>query len=120
MSTTVLISLALSLLATLVLESGFYLLICKLRLVKLDKKDLLLLVLVNVITNPVVVLSYWLVVIYTSWDIRLVLILLELFAVITEGWYYKKYGNNFRRPFLFSLAANVFSYGVGAVVQMLI
>ena len=120
MSVTVITSLALSLLATLVLESGFYLLVCKLRFIICDKKDLLLLLLVNVITNPVVVLSYWLVVIYTSWDVRLALIPLELFAVFTEGWYYKKYGNNFHRPFLFSLAANVFSYGVGAVVQMLI
>ena len=110
---TIVSSLAISLILTLVFEAGFFLLVGK-----RDKKDLLLLVLVNVVTNPVVVLSDWLVVLYTSWDIRIVLLFLETFAVLTEGFYYKKYGNNFKRPFLFALAANAFSFTVGALIQM--
>jgi hypothetical protein len=105
-------SLALSLVLTIVLEAGFFLLIGK-----RDKKDLLLLLLVNVLTNPVVVLSFWLVALYTDWNARIVLILLELFAVLIEGYYYKKYGRSFRYPYLFSLAANIVSFGTGVLIQ---
>jgi len=111
---TILTSLALSLIMTLVFEVGFFLLVGK-----RDKKDLLLLVLVNVVTNPIVVLSNWLVVLYTSWDIRIALLFLETFAVLAEGFYYKKYGNDFKRPFLFALAANAFSFTVGTLIQLL-
>jgi len=115
MSSAILYSLAISLILTLILEAGFFFLVGK-----RDKKDLLLLLLVNVLTNPVVVLSDWLVVLYTKWDIRIVLLLLETFAVLTEGWLYKKYGKNFKRPFLFALAANAFSFSVGALMQLFI
>ena len=114
MNGTVLTSLALSLVLTLALETGFFLLIGK-----RNRKDLLLLLLVNVITNPVVVLSYWLVVLYTYWNTRIILIPLELLAILIEGYYFKKYGNDFRRPLLFSLAANAFSFGVGVLIQQI-
>jgi len=114
MNGTILTSLALSLVLTLALETGFFLLIGK-----RNKKDLLLLLLVNVLTNPVVVLSYWLVVFYTYLDARIVLIPLELFAILVEGYHYKKYGCDFRRPFLFSIAANVFSFGAGLLIQQI-
>ena len=109
------VSLALSLTLTLALETGFFLLAGK-----RGKKDLLLLLLVNVLTNPVVVLSFWLATLYTRWDARIILILLELFAVLIEGYYYKKYGRDFRRPFLFSAAANMFSFWIGMFVQYLL
>jgi len=112
---TILLSLALSLILTLVFEAGFFLLVGK-----RNKKDLLLLVLVNVVTNPIVVLSDWLVVLYTSWDIRIVLLFLETFAVLTEGFCYKKYGKDFKRPLLFALAANAFSFTVGALIQLVL
>jgi len=115
MSGALLTSLALSLALTLVFEAGFFLLIGK-----RDKKDLLLLLLVNVLTNPVVVLSFWLVALYTEWNPYIVLILLELFAVLTEGYYYKRYGRSFRRPYLFSVAANTFSFGIGLLIQQLL
>jgi len=110
-----LISLAFSLGLTVAIEAGFFLLIGK-----RDKKDLLLLVLVNVLTNPIVVLSFWLVSSYTNWNILIALVLLEAFAVLTEGFYYKKYGNVFPRPFLFALFANVVSFGAGALIQFLL
>ena len=112
--TALLTSLGLSLALTLVLEAGFFLLVGK-----RDKKDLLLLLLVNILTNPVVVLSFWLTTRYTGWNPVLVIIPLELFAVLTEGYYYKKYGQSFKHPFLFSLAANAFSFGVGQLIQLL-
>ena len=113
MSGALLTSLALSLGLTIALESGFFLLVGK-----RGKKDLLLLLLVNALTNPIVVLSFWLVALYTDWNVRLMLIPLELFAVLTEGFYYKKYGRCFRRPYLFSLAANMVSFGMGELIQI--
>jgi hypothetical protein len=98
--------------ATVLLETGFFLAIGK-----RGKKDLLLVALVNVITNPVVVLLYWTAAVYTDWNTLVVLIPLELFAIVTEGYYYKRYGRGFRRPYLFSIFANMFSYGIGALVQ---
>ena len=110
-----LIALALSLALTLALEVIFFLLAGK-----RNKKDLLLLILVNVLTNPIVVLSSWLVALYTNWDANIPLISLELFAVLTEGYYYKKCGCAFRRPYLFSFTANMFSFLVGTLIQHLL
>ena len=115
MSAELLWALAISLILTIVLETGFFLLTGK-----RDKKDLLLVVLVNIITNPVVVLLYWLAVLYTDLHAYIIMIPLELFAVFTEGYYYKKYGRGFRCPYLFSLAANMFSFGTGLIIQLFI
>ena len=106
-------ALLLSLLLTVILETGFFLLTGK-----KDKKDLLLVVLVNILTNPAVVLLYYITVTYTNWNPTVIKIPLELFAVITEGYYYKKYGRSFRRPYLFSIAANMFSFWIGVIIQM--
>ena len=115
MSRELLTALAISLGTTLILEAGFFLLAGK-----RNKKDLLLLVSVNVITNPVVVLLYWLSVLYTDLNSIAVKAALELFAVLTEGLYYKKYGQDFKRPYLFSLAANAVSFGIGVLIQLFI
>ena len=110
-----LIALAISLALTLALETGFFLVTGK-----RNKKDLLLVVMVNILTNPVVVLIYWLAVLRAGWNSIIILVLLEIFAILTEGYYYEKYGCDFKRPYLFSLAANVFSYGTGVLIQSFI
>lgn len=107
-------ALALSLVLTVALELGFFFLTGK-----RDKKDVSLVVLVNVVTNPAVVLSYWLLIRYTNLPGAVMLIPLELFAVLCEGCYYKKYGRDFKRPYLFSFAANAFSFGTGLLLQLL-
>ena len=112
---TVCFSLAVSLILTLALETGFFLLTGK-----RDKKDLILVVLVNIITNPAVVLLYWLAVYYTDFSHVLIKIPLEIFAVVTEGYYYKKYGRDFKYPYIFSLTANLFSFGTGLIIQQFI
>ena len=108
-------SLALSLLATLVLEAGFFLLVGK-----RERKDLLLTCMVNVLTNPVVVLAYWLTVLYTTWNAAIMIVILEMSAVFVEGYCYRQYGRCFKHPYLFSLAANLFSFFSGFVIQWLI
>jgi len=114
LSGELLFALALSLILTLFFEVCFFLAVTK-----RNTKDLLLVVLVNVLTNPVVVLIYWLVVLYTGMNRTLIKIPLELFAFLIEGFYYKKYGQQFARPFLFSLAANVFSFTMGLPLQLI-
>ena len=114
MNQTLISSLSFSLLLTLVVETGFFLLFGK-----RSRKDLLLLLLVNILTNPVVVLVFWLVELYTDWNTYIILIPLELFAILTEGYYYKKYGLSFRRPYIFSLTANMVSFGMGELIQSL-
>jgi len=108
-------ALAISLVLTLALETGFFFVTGK-----RDKKDLLLVILANIITNPVVVLTYWLTVLHTDLNTVIIIIPLEVFAVVTEGYHYKKFGRSFRRPYLFSLAANIFSYGTGVLIQFIV
>ena len=114
MERALLIALAVSLALTLVLESGFFLLTGK-----RNKKDLLLVALVNVMTNPAVVLLYWLGATYSGLNLIITILALEVLAVLTEGYIYKKHGQDFKRPYGFSLFANMFSYGTGALLQMI-
>ena len=96
-----------SLMLTLFLETVFFLL-CG----KRDKKDLLLCWLLNLLTNPAVVLLYWLADFFGLGGPAAVL-LMEAAAIAVEGWGYRQYGRTLMRPFLFSLAVNLFSYGAG-------
>ncbi|MDR0889789.1 MAG: hypothetical protein LBM28_03965 [Oscillospiraceae bacterium] len=108
-----LVALAVSLALTLALELGFYLLWYRRRF---DKKDLLLLVAVNVLTNPPVVLLSYLALRYTGYEVLTAP--LEVLAVLTEGYLYKKYARNIPRPYAFSLAVNAFSFGIGLLLQL--
>ena len=92
MNRELLIALALSLAMTLVLECAFFF-----ATGKRDKKDLLLVVMANILTNPPVVLLYSLSMMYTGWERAFIVIPLEAAAVLTEGYCYKKYGCNFKR-----------------------
>ena len=80
-------SLSFSLTLTIILELGFFLIVSAIKR-SCNKKDLLLVILVNVITNPVVVLLFWLAKWYTDWNIVIILILFETFAVLTEFYLY--------------------------------
>ena len=114
MNRNIITSLALSLLLTIVFEAIVFLLAKK-----RDKKDFALLILVNVLTNPAVVLLHRLSIVYTSLNSRAILVLLELFAIVTEGYCYKKYGRTFKQPYAFSVTANMFSYWTGVLLQFI-
>ena len=87
-------------------------------MMKLRTKDeLLLLVLVNFITNPVVVSLYWL--LYRSISPIILTIALEISAVLVEAFYYHSFSKRVAHPFLFSLFINLFSYLTGVLIQML-
>lgn len=108
------VSLAVSLALTLILETCFYFIVGK-----RNKKDLLLLLLANVLTNPAVVLLYWLSVLYTDINEVIVKAVLEISAVLVEWICYRRYAQDIKRPFLFSLGANAFSFTIGVLLQLL-
>jgi len=110
----VIYSLAISLVLTILFEGIFFFIIGK-----RDKKDFLLVILVNSLTNPVVVLFYWIAFYAPNWNPNIALIPLEIFAVFTEGFVYKKYARSLKRPYLFSLAANAFSFSLGFIIQLI-
>ena len=85
-------------------------------------KDLINVVLVNMITNPLVVIVP-IIVGYrfnqTYHDIGLVF--LEILAVLTEGFFYKKYISYKKiNPFVLSFVLNVLSYFIGSIYWRLI
>ena len=106
-------SLALSLGLTLLLEIPAALILGLRR-----KEDILLVGLVNILTNPIIVLILNLFFIFTASPPPWFLILpLEVFAVLTEGFIYQK-GLSYRRihPFLLSLILNGISYFGGLLL----
>ena len=103
-------SLALSLTATWTLELAFAL-VAGIR----NKKDLLLILCVNLITNPAVV--YLALTFHFSFPAWLWVFALESAAVLIEGLYYRSYALTIQHPWLFAIAANVFSYMIGWLAQ---
>lgn len=106
--------LAVSLGLTLALEEGFAL--CwGLR----GRRELTVVALVNVLTNPAVVLLYYTAVGLWRWSAAPVTAALEAAAVLVEWRCYRACSQQLRRPFLFALLANGLSYGAGCVVNLL-
>ena len=105
MGNEIISSLVTSLALTLVLELLFAL-ICGIRRLR----DILLVILVNVMTNPPVVLTHNLMRLNSPVFIT---IALEAAVVAIEGFAYKYSASSIKRPFLFSFGANVFSYLLG-------
>lgn len=108
---TLLISLGL----TIVLEVIFGL-VFKLR----GTYNFSLVVLINVITNPPVVLLNHLLRQNTDLPWALIVLVLEITAVMVEGLYYRRYAEDVKQPFLFSLGANAFSYFSGLLITHII
>lgn len=78
------------------------------------KDRLLLVVLMNIMTNPAVNLLHYLAVYLLGWPAFWVIPVLELAAVIAEGFCCK---GVIRRPWLFAVLINAFSYSMGALIQ---
>lgn len=78
------------------------------------KKDWGLLVLVNLITNPIVVsVHHWVC------GTGAMVVVLELSAVAVEWLAYRRWGRTLRPALLFSLCANCFSYFSGVLINLL-
>lgn len=107
-------ALAVSLLLTLAFEEGFALL-WGLR----GKRELGLVALMNCLTNPPVVLLYHTAAGLWHWNGLLVTAVLEGLAVLVEWRCCRAFSEQVKRPFLFALLINLFSYGAGCVINLL-
>ncbi|MBD5150803.1 MAG: hypothetical protein HDT18_10680 [Oscillibacter sp.] len=106
--------LAVSLLLTLVFEEGFAL-AWGLR----GRRELGLVALVNILTNPAVVLLYYTAAGPLHWNAIPVTVVLEASAILVEWLCYRAFSEQVKRPFLFALLINLFSYGAGCVINLL-
>ena len=86
-----------------------------------NKKDLLNVVLVNIMTNPLVnSITLFLNFYFGVLSRNIGLVILEILAVISEGFVYKKY-LNFKKinPYVLSLILNCSSYFIGEIINLL-
>ena len=81
----------------------------------LRKKELLVVLLANLLTNPAVNVLYLLATLCTPLPRVLVIAVLEVSAVVTEWLIYRSL-TEAKHPFRMSLAANAVSYGVGLLL----
>ena len=107
-------TLAISLALTLALEEAFAL-VWGLR----GRRELGTVDLVNLLTNPPAVLLYHTAVGLLGWSALVMTAVLETAAVLVEWRCYRLCSQQLRRPLLFALLANVFSYGAGRVINLL-
>ena len=84
-----------------------------------NKKDILNIILVNIITNPIVNIVPICLNIYIGLKARNIsLYTLEVVVLITEGLIYKKVLDYKKiNPFIISLILNLSSYGVGIILN---
>ena len=87
-----------------------------------SKKDYLNIILVNILTNPLVVSISVLIQVTQGIKIKNIsLIILEILAFITEGLIYHKYLDYKKiNGFILSLILNISSYSIGLVINQLI
>ena len=83
------------------------------------RRELGVVALVNVLTNPPVVLLHHTAIGLLGWNVAVVTVVLETAAVLVEWRCYRLCSQQLRRPLLFALLANVFSYGAGRVINLL-
>lgn len=85
-----------------------------------EKKYFLLFLLVNVVTNPVAVLSYWLYRVYWVGTSMTVQIVIEVIVVLAEAWIYSMFAKEkewrIPRPILLAIIANAASWGSGLLI----
>ncbi len=108
-------SLGISLILTLTAELAFVFLIGIRR-----RKDVLLVVLVNIMTNPPTVILYHLLTGYAGCSPLFITLALEAPVIYIEAVIYKKYGHSIRRPLLVSLFANLLSFATGYFLRSII
>lgn len=86
-----------------------------------NKKDIINVILANIVTNPIVVSMPVLIYVYYGYKYQVVsLYILEVLTVIVEGFIYFKVLNYKKiNPFLLSLFLNLSSYLIGELINYL-
>ncbi len=84
------------------------------------KKYFFLVFLVNVVTNPAAVLSYWVNRINGWGNPMTVQIVIEVFVVLAEAWIYSTFSKeekwNIPHPILLAVISNAVSWGIGLCI----
>ena len=83
-----------------------------------QKRDILLIVLANIVTNPVAVTLYYFFCKYLG--LRFMVVLIELGVVIIEALIYEHRASDIKKCLWFSAAANIASYGLGYILNVII
>lgn len=88
-------------------------------ILKTDKRDLIYVLLVNTLTNPLVVsIPVYINIKYGLNARNIVLITFEIMTVLIEGLIYiKSFKKNKINPYLFSLILNACSYFIGEIIN---
>ena len=82
-----------------------------------DRRELLIIALVQVITNPVAVLISNCFYRYTDLNLYVFQIPIEIAVPVAEWLLYKSAIPTFKHPFLLSFTANPMSYGTGLILS---
>ncbi len=82
-------------------------------------RELWLVVLVNLLTNPLAVLGYALLRNVLPWPLLWIQLPIELMVFVLEALLYLRLSRTIRRPLLFALCINLVSYGLGLVIGLL-
>lgn len=105
-----------SLVSTIIIETSIAFIL------KYRKRDLLNVVLVNILTNPllnssVVAINYY----YGLKTRNVCLYIFEIIVVLVEGYIYQKYLDNKKiNGYILSLILNIASYGIGLLINKII
>ena len=84
-----------------------------------NKKNIINIILVNILTNPFVVsLSFYINIVYGLKSRIICLFLLEILVILIEGIIYHKYLTNIKiNPYIISLILNLLSYLIGEILN---
>ena len=84
-----------------------------------NKRDIINIVLVNILTNPLVTsIPIFILLKYGSFYSKIIFVILEIFALFVEGFIYKIYFKYKKiNPFIISLILNSFSYIIGEIIN---
>lgn len=86
-----------------------------------SKKDILNVILVNIMTNPLVVSILMYITYNRLFNITISIIILEILVVLTEGFTYKKVLTFDKiNPYVLSLILNISSYFIGELLNNII
>lgn len=86
-----------------------------------NKKDILNVILVNIMTNPLVVSILMYITYNRLFNITISIIILEILVVLTEGFTYKKVLTFDKiNPYVLSLILNISSYFIGGLLNNII
>ena len=86
-----------------------------------NKKDFLNIILVNIMTNPLVnSITIFFNFYFGIFSRNISLVILEIFAFLSEGFIYKKYLKFDKlNPYVLSLILNMSSYFIGEIINLL-